>query len=72
MNKILTALVNATLVIISVIILGLLPCSLISMFISIFTDATFKECVTTTPFWIGSVLSIVTACVYISCELDKN
>ena len=72
MNKILTAFEKAALIVLGVIVLGLLPCTFISMFISIFTDVTFKACVLTIPFWIGTMFGIFAAGMYINCELENN
>lgn len=52
-------LINAIIVTILIVIGGLTPAFVISLFITIFTDTTIKHCVESGPFWVISVLCIV-------------
>ena len=66
MKNLLTKFTFAILVLLTTIILGLFVPVIFSLFISITTPATFTECVQTAPFWLFTLIALITSGVYIN------
>jgi hypothetical protein len=65
-KKILEVVAGVTVIIISVLFLGLLTPVIVSVFIVITTEATFSQCVATAPFWVVSIVGIIASSIAIS------
>jgi len=72
MKTLLLKVLEAIIVLVSVFVLGILPSTLVSSFITLFTNATFIECVVTGPFWIVTVLGWITSSCYLNYIYENN
>lgn len=61
----------ALLILFAIFILGMTPSMLVSILISVTTDATFQDCVITVPFWIFTFIGWITSAVYVNEEVNK-
>ena len=61
-------LINAIIVTILIIIGGLTPAFIVSLFITVFTDTTIKHCVESGPFWVFTVLFTIMFAIFASIE----
>lgn len=72
MKYLINKVIEALLVLLSIFLLGIFVPTIISLFVIIFNDdTTMKMCITTTPFWIFTVVGWCIAGAYIS-EVVKN
>jgi|LakMenEpi03Aug12_release.lakeMendotaPanAssembly.Ray.scaffolds.fasta_scaffold52593_8 hypothetical protein len=66
MKHLLLKVLEGILIVLSIFVLGLLPSTFISAFLTITTDIEFMSCVMTGPFWFFSLLGWLFSSVYIN------
>lgn len=57
---------------ICVFILGILPCTIVSLIIVITTDTSMEECVVTVPFVLFTIIGTMISCIYINEIVFKD
>lgn len=58
-------------ILLCVFILGITPAMIISLFITITTEATMQDCITTVPFILFSVIGNIISAIFINEEITK-
>ncbi len=71
MKQLLLKVLEGILIILSILVLGMLPSTFISAFITITTGAEFVNLVMTGPFWFFSLLGWGVATVYINSVVKE-
>lgn len=71
MKKTLNALITGILVLLSIFLLGIFLPILTSLVLILTTDTSSQDCITSTPFWLFSILGWSIAATYINEELKK-
>lgn len=72
MKHLLKKLFFALVVLLSIFILGMFVPIIISIFITITTDATLQDCIQTVPFILFSVIGVIIAGCYVNEEIIPN
>lgn len=72
MKTLLTKFAFAIVILLTIIILGLLVPIIFSLFIVFSTPITFTDCVQTGPFWLFTIVSLVTSCAYFNDVVNNQ
>lgn len=72
MKKFIKTVLFAVLILLSVLVLGFLVPTCISLFIVNTTETTMTECVQSVPFWLFTIIGSVTSSIYINEVVKTN
>ena len=72
MRFIIGKVLEAIVVIVSIIVLGMLAPMMLSIVITSFTECTMDDCFQSVPFWLFSIIGMVASGVYINHVYDQK